>query len=141
VLCWLLSRLVVSYLVFQNKGGNEYGPGTTSTASPIWPFLLRPAGCGRGGPGGWSGGESERGTALALGFGAFLTWPARCLLDVPLRTRWFTPGPLISVEKSGRSSAWSPRHGRAGCAGIGRNPLDFRAASFTREISVRAAAG
>ena len=128
-----LAGLAVSYLIFQNKGGNEYGPryyydGITYLAILLvagWmraPEVLKekvPAG------------KVMRGAALALGFGTFLTVAGSGpFLMVYYRDKVAHNRDLFtSVERSGLASALvflATGSGRMPPGDLVRNPLDFR---------------
>jgi hypothetical protein len=128
-----LASLVSSYLIFQNKGGNEYGPRYYYDGITYLAILLAA---------GWMrapqvlegmipSGKVRRGAALVLGFGAFLTVAGSGpFLMFYYRDKVAHNRDLfVSMEKSGRSSALvflATGSGRMPPGDLVRNPLDFR---------------
>jgi hypothetical protein len=141
-----LASLMASYLVFQNKGGNEYGPryyydGMTYLA------ILMAAGWMRA-PEALAGiipaARVKRGAALALGFGACLTVAGSIpFLMFHYRDKVIHNRDLFtSMERSGRSSALvflATGSGRMPPGDLVRNPLDFRSGVvFARDLGLEA---
>src|SRR3989454_1562671 len=128
-----LAGLAISYLIFQNKGGNEYGPryyydGITYLAILLSAGWMRAPEALEGVVPSW---KVRRGAALALGFGTFLTVAGTIpFLMVHYRDKvTHNPDLFTSVEQAGVSSAFgflTTRRGRMPPRGLVRNPLDFR---------------
>lgn len=128
-----LGSLVLSYLIFQNKGGNEYGPRYYYDGISYLAILLAA---------GWMrapkvlegivpAGRVKRGASLALGFGAFLTVAGSLpFLMFHYRDKVAHNRDLFtSVEQSGHASALvflATGSGRMPPGDLVRNPLDFR---------------
>ena len=144
-----LAILVTLYLLFQNKGGNEYGPryyydGFTYLAILLvagWrraPEIL--AGTVRSG-------RAGRGVALVLAFGVFLTMAG----SVPFLALYYRDKVAhnrdlyLSVGRSGHSSALiflATGSGRMPPGDLVRNPLDFRSGVvYARDLGIEADRG
>ncbi len=128
-----LVGLAISYLIFQNKGGNEYGPryyydGITYLAILLSAGWMRAPEALVGVVPPW---KVRRGGALALGFGALLTVAGTVpFLMFHYRDKVSHNRDLFtSVERSGLSSALvflATGSGRMPPGDLVRNPLDFR---------------
>jgi hypothetical protein len=128
-----LAALAISYLIFQNKGGNEYGPryyydGITYLAILLSAGWMRAPEALDGTVPRW---KVRRAAALALGFGALLTVTGSIpFLMFHYRDKVSHNRDLFdSVERSGLSSALvflSTGSGRMPPGDLVRNPLDFR---------------
>ncbi|HYS04805.1 MAG TPA: hypothetical protein VEW47_06395 [Candidatus Dormibacteraeota bacterium] len=128
-----LAALAISYLVFQNKGGNEYGPryyydGITYLAILLSAGWMRAPEALAGVVPRW---KVRRGAALVLGFGAILTLAGSIpFLMFHYRDKVSHNRDLFdAVERSGLSSALvflSTGSGRMPPGDLVRNPLDFR---------------
>jgi hypothetical protein len=128
-----LAGLVLTYLLFQNKGGNEYGPRYYYDGV-VYLAILLAAGWMRA-PEAFEGVVAKatvrRAAALALGFGAVLSIFASIpFLMYHYRDKVSHNRDLFaSVERSGRSSALvflETGSGRMPPGDLVRNPLDFR---------------
>ena len=128
-----LGCLAISYLVFQNKGGNEYGPryyydGVTYLAILLCAGWMRAPEVFEGTVPPW---KARRATSLALGFGALLAVAGSVpFLMFHYRDKVNHNRDLFtSVERSGLSRALvflSTGSGRMPPGDLVRNPLDFR---------------
>ena len=128
-----LAGLAISYLIFQNKGSNEYGPryyydGITYLALLLSAGWMRAPEVLGGMIPPW---KVKRGAALALGFGALLTVAGSVpFLMFHYRDKVNHNRDLFtSVERAGISSALvflATGSGRMPPGDLVRNPLDFR---------------
>src|SRR3989442_8739097 len=127
-----LAGLAISYLIFQDKGSNEYGPryyydGITYLAMLLSAGWMRAPEALEGVVPSW---KVRRGAALALGFGTFLTVAGTIpFLMVHYRDKGsHNPDLFASVGQSGGSSGlvfFITRKGRVSPGGLVWNPLDF----------------
>lgn len=146
ILLGSLAALAASYLVYQNKGGNEYGPRYYYDGLTYLAILLA-AGWMRA-PEALAGAvpaaRVKRGAALALAFGACLTVMGSVpFLMFHYRDKVAHNRDLFtSVERSGRSSALvflATGSGRMPPGDLVRNPLDFRSGVvYARDLGLEA---
>jgi hypothetical protein len=141
-----LAALAASYLVYQNKGGNEYGPryyydGLTCLAILIAAGWMRaPEALATVVP----AARARRGAALALACGACLTVAGSIpFLLFHYRDKVTHNRDLFStVEQSGQSSALvflATGSGRMPPGDLVRNPLDFRSGVvYARDLGLAA---
>jgi len=144
-----LAALAISYLIFQNKGSNEYGPryyydGITFLAILLAAGWLRAPEVLEGTI---APGKARRGAALALGCGALLTVAGSIpFLMFHYRDKVNHNRDLYtSVEQAGISSALiflATGSGRMPPGDLVRNPLDFRSGVvYARDLGPEADQG
>ncbi|HKB07097.1 MAG TPA: hypothetical protein VKF61_02320 [Candidatus Polarisedimenticolia bacterium] len=144
-----LLGLALSYLVFQNKGGNEYGPryyydGITYLAILLCAGFMRAPEVFEGIVPAW---KVRRATGLVLGCGAVLTFAG----TLPFLLAHYEDkiahnrDLFTTVERSGVSPALvflSTGSGRMPPGDLVRNPLDFRTGVvYARDLGAEADRG